>query len=218
MKQEKKGAEGDGGEEADRERKGEGQGQWIGKQEDPVMLDTCRYSPYEDLSEYEKEMEDVARVTPLSPKNRPPDVRWNDRQVDPNLPNTKTQGSRLGVCQHKSLCGARNTPGHEPTALEPGGWKGSSPGLARNSLPKTHGRHNTGYEEDRYEGIMEARWLVGGQRRAGKTTSSVVIFLNRIVSFHVQEGQMQAKVRGRWLSVSIYDFERWRKRPEESDW
>jgi len=45
-------------------------------------------------------------------------------------------------------------------------------------------------------GIMGARWLMGGQRRARKTTSSVVIFLNRIISFHVQEGQMQAKVRG----------------------
>jgi len=66
-------------------------------------------------------------------------------------------------------------------------------------------------------GIMGALWLVGGQRRAGKTTSSVVIFLNRIVSFHVQEGQMQAKVRGRWLPMSIYDFERGRKRPG-SDW
>jgi len=67
-------------------------------------------------------------------------------------------------------------------------------------------------------GIMGACWLMGGQRRAGQTTSSVVIFLNRTVSFHVQEGQMQAKVRGRWLPVSIYDFERGRKRPEESDW
>jgi len=67
-------------------------------------------------------------------------------------------------------------------------------------------------------GIIGPRWLVGGQRRARKTTSSVVIFLNRVISFHVQEGQMQAKVRGRWLPVSVYDFERGRKRPEESDW
>ena len=28
------------------------------------MLEAGRYSPYEDLSEYEKEMEDVALVTP----------------------------------------------------------------------------------------------------------------------------------------------------------
>jgi len=34
-------------------------------------------------------------------------------------------------------------------------------------------------------GIIGARWLVWGQGRAGKTTSSVVIFLNRIVSYHV---------------------------------
>jgi len=61
------------------------------KQEDEVMLDTGRYSPYEDLSEYEKEMEGVAPVYPPSPKSRPPDVRWNDRQVDPNLLNTSAQ-------------------------------------------------------------------------------------------------------------------------------
>jgi len=83
---------------------------------------------------------------------------------------------------------------------------------ARNSLPKTHGRHNT------MRGIIGASWLVGGQRRAGKTTSSVVILLNRVISFHIQEDQMQARVRGRWLPVSISDFERGRKRPEESDW
>jgi len=67
-------------------------------------------------------------------------------------------------------------------------------------------------------GIIEAHWLVGGHRRVGKATSSVVIFLNRIISFHAQEGQMQGKVRGRWFPVYIYNFERGRKRPQESDW
>jgi len=60
-------------------------------------------------------------------------------------------------------------------------------------------------------GIIGARWLVRGQRRAGKTTSSVVIFLNRAASFHEQEGQMQVKVRERWLPVLVYEFGRGRK-------
>ena len=37
-------------------------------------------------------------------------------------------------------------------------------------------------------GIVGARWLLGGQRRAGKTTSSVVIFLSIPISFQVQAG------------------------------
>ena len=56
--------------------------------------------------------------------------------------------------------------------------------------------------------IIKAHWLVGGQRGARKITSSVVIFFNQTISFYVQEGQMEAKVRGRWLPASIYDFER----------
>jgi len=45
-------------------------------------------------------------------------------------------------------------------------------------------------------GIIETRWLVEGQGRAGKTGSSVVICFNGTILCHVQEGQMQAKVRG----------------------
>jgi len=68
------------------------------------------------------------------------------------------------------------------------------------------------------QGIIRARWLLGRQKRAGKTTSSVVTFLNQTISFHVQEGQMKAKIRRRWPPVSIYNFERGRKQPERSDW
>jgi len=70
----------------------------------------------------------------LSPKNRTPDVRWNDRQVDPTYQIQAHKGSRLG---HKSLCGARNSP------------------------PKTHGRHNTGYE-DRHGGHHRSTLARGG--------------------------------------------------------
>lgn len=48
----------------------------------------------------------------------------------------------------------------------------------------------------------------------GKTTSSVIIFLNSPVSFRVQDGKMGMKVRERWLPVEVDDFNRGRKRPE----
>jgi len=66
-------------------------------------------------------------------------------------------------------------------------------------------------------GIIGARWPLGGHRRTGKTTSSVVVFLNNPVSFHVQGGQMGMKVRGHCLPVEVYDFERGRKRSEVTD-
>ena len=65
-------------------------------------------------------------------------------------------------------------------------------------------------------GVMGARWLLEGHRRIGKTTSSVVVFLNSPVSFIVQGGQMKMKVRGRWLPVEAYNFERGKQRPEVS--
>ena len=63
-------------------------------------------------------------------------------------------------------------------------------------------------------GIVGARWLLGGKRRASKTTSSVVIFLSIPISFRVQGGQAGMKVTGRWLPIDAYDFERGRKRQE----
>ena len=49
------------------------------------------------------------------------------------------------------------------------------------------------------KGVIGARWLLGTQRRAGKAASSVFIFLDRIVSFHVQDGQSRMKIRGRCI-------------------
>ena len=57
-------------------------------------------------------------------------------------------------------------------------------------------------------GIVGARWLLEGQRRANKTTSSVVIFLSIPVSFQVHDSQTSMKVRGHWLPKEAYDFER----------
>ncbi|KAF8428807.1 hypothetical protein EV426DRAFT_586136 [Tirmania nivea] len=62
-------------------------------------------------------------------------------------------------------------------------------------------------EEIGMRGIMGARWLLGGNRRLGKATSSVVVFFDRklAVGSHL-------KLRGRWLPIEAYDFERGRKR------
>jgi len=65
------------------------------------------------------------------------------------------------------------------------------------------------------KGVIGARWLLGTQRRTGKAASSVV---GRTVSFHVQDGQLQMKIRGRRHPVGVYDFDRGRSRPEVSDW
>ncbi|KAF8415348.1 hypothetical protein EV426DRAFT_722150 [Tirmania nivea] len=52
-------------------------------------------------------------------------------------------------------------------------------------------------------GIMGARWLFGGNWRLGKATSSVVVFFDRklAVGSHL-------KMRGRWLPMEAYDFNR----------
>ena len=50
-------------------------------------------------------------------------------------------------------------------------------------------------------GIMEHVWLMGGRRRLGKATSSVVLFLERVI-------RLGRQVRLGWL---LYDFDRGRK-------
>jgi len=57
---------------------------------------------------------------------------------------------------------------------------------------------------------MGARWLLGGMRRLGKATSSVVGVFDRKL-----ELGSYLKVRWRWLS---YDFDRGRRRVECHDW
>ena len=46
-------------------------------------------------------------------------------------------------------------------------------------------------------GIVGARWLLRGNRRAGRTTSSVVLFLSSPVYFLAQNGQTGMRIRGR---------------------
>ena len=63
------------------------------------------------------------------------------------------------------------------------------------------------------KGIIGARWLLGGTRRLGKVSSSVVVFCDRKLALG-----SHLKVRGRWLPIVAYDFERGRSRVERSDW
>jgi len=102
------------------------------KQEDEVLLDTGRYSPYEDLSEYEMEMEyhQKQATSPQveQPVGRPQPTKYKrTKEADPEYIDT-----RASVVH------------------------------ARNSLPKTHGRHNTGYK-DRYEGHYGSTLARGGR-------------------------------------------------------
>jgi len=63
------------------------------------------------------------------------------------------------------------------------------------------------------KGVMGARWLLGGMRRLGKATSSVVVFFNRKLALG-----SHLKVRGRWLPIETYGFDRGRRRVECSAW
>jgi len=60
---------------------------------------------------------------------------------------------------------------------------------------------------------MVVRWLLGGARRLGKTTSSVVIFFDKKVALGTHW-----KVKGRLRLIEAYDFDRGRRRVEVSDW
>jgi len=57
--------------------------------------------------------------------------------------------------------------------------------------------------------IMGARWLLGGNRRVGKATCSVVVSFNRTLAI-----ESHLKMRGRWLPIVAYDFNRGRERVE----
>ena len=67
-------------------------------------------------------------------------------------------------------------------------------------------------QDVRVKGIMGPRWLLGGMRRSGKATSSVVVFSDRKLALG---GYL--KVRGPWLPIEAYDFYRGRRRVECSD-
>jgi len=64
-------------------------------------------------------------------------------------------------------------------------------------------------QETGVRGIMGARWPLGGNRRVGKATSSEVVSFNRTLAIG-----SRLKMRGRWLPIVAYDFNRGRERVE----
>jgi len=53
---------------------------------------------------------------------------------------------------------------------------------------------------------MGAHWLVGGKRRTGKATSSVVVILEKKLALgnHIE-------LKGKWPPIEAYDFDRGRE-------
>ncbi|KAF8453444.1 hypothetical protein BGX38DRAFT_1268558 [Terfezia claveryi] len=153
-------------------------------QEDVEMGDEVSFSPYEDLSEYEKErVEERGPGGLQSPKKQP----------------TKRQ---VGIKAVKSSA-AKYIKSTKPVDTEEY--------IDIKALLCAEYPANIGCEENRNGGIMGARSLLGVHRRMGKTASSVVIFLNSPVSFHVQGSQLGMS---RWPPTEVYNLDRGRKRPE----
>ncbi|KAF8424616.1 hypothetical protein EV426DRAFT_712428 [Tirmania nivea] len=59
-------------------------------------------------------------------------------------------------------------------------------------------------------GVIGARWLLGENRRVGKLTSSVVIFLDPKAKVTFDQAGSWIKIRGRKLPAEVYDFDRGR--------
>jgi len=161
------------------------------KDEDTVMkdgsgdLDTDRYQEYEDLSSYEEE----------------------DETLVPEALAKKKQAARRPTAP----AGKKSQPAKSPP-------RSTSP---NDTLVKALVVHGIPCQRPLAElvqdvgpgGIMGARWLLGGARRLGKTTSSVVIFFEKKLALGTH-----LKVKGRWYPTNAYDFDRGRRRVEVSDW
>jgi len=63
------------------------------------------------------------------------------------------------------------------------------------------------------KGRMGARWFFGGMWRLGKATSSLVVFYDRKLAL-----RSHLEVKGRWLPIEAYDFDRGRRRVACTDW
>ena len=122
----------------------------------PTPTNTFRkdmdWSPYEDLSEYEKEGDEVA----------PPPPKKESKRTE--LARTPSTTMLKAVIVHGIPC-------QRPMA-------------------------GTIQDVGVYWNVIGARWLVNGQRRAGKATSSVVVFFQRGITS--REKRLRMKIRGRW--------------------
>ncbi|KAF8432502.1 hypothetical protein BGX38DRAFT_1276695 [Terfezia claveryi] len=151
-------------------------------EEDTVMV----HSKPEQRMEFRKDSDKgVAPVTPPVIKKQTT-LREVARQVagPPQVTKHKKtyESCRQGVRQHESLRGSRRADTIQD--------------VKRRGL----------------RGIMKAMLLLGGSRRFNKTTSSVIVSLTKRVSFHRQESHTRMMLRGRWLPVEAYDFDRGRVR------
>ena len=135
---------------------------------DTEMVDLDRFTLYEDLSEYEKEVEDVAPVTPPITKKQ-----TTKRQVVP------AKAEKPRPAKYKPTTKAIDKERSTDTKA-----------FVVHGIPCQRPMADTIQDVRKagIRGIIGARWLLGGQRRTGKATSSVVIFLSIPISFQVQEG------------------------------
>jgi len=139
---------------------------------------------YEDLSSYEDEDEaPVVSPTKIQAAPRPVAKKPVGRKSRPTK--TAPEDTPSGYTRAKGMV-IHGVPCHRPVAKiteEVGaGLRGSK------------------------VGIMGTRWIVGGRRRLGKATSSIVAFFEEVIRLG-----SQVRLGGRWLPVEAYDFDRGRK-------
>jgi len=158
------------------------------EEEDEVMKDRSddaesNWRPYEDLSSYEDEDEaPVVPPTKIQAAPRPAAKKPVGRKSQPtktapeDIPSTHLRAKGMVI---------HGVPCHRPVA----------------KITEQLGEGLRG----RKVGIMGARWLVGGSRRLGKATSSIVVFFEEVIRLG-----RQVRLGGRWLPVEAYDFDRGR--------
>ncbi|KAF8437313.1 hypothetical protein BGX38DRAFT_1283577 [Terfezia claveryi] len=144
-----------------------------GDSEDVVMAD--RLSMYEDLSAYEDEEKAPVVATPTTKKQAAP--------------------------RPAAKAGKKSLPAKIPPQRTPPNYN-LAKAVVIHGVPCQRSMADI-IQEMGVRGIMGARWLLGGNRRMGKATSSVVVFFHRklAVGSHL-------KMRGRWLPIEAYDCNR----------
>jgi len=174
-----------------RERKGEGSAK---DSEDTEMKDRSYNSDsyremYEDLSGYEDE--DVALVS------APP----------------ATNKKQAALHSAAKPAGKRSRPAKTPPrSISPDNNGLLVKAMVIHGVPRQRPMGET-IPDVGVKRIIGASWLLGGMRRLGKATSSAVVFFYRKLALG-----SHLKVRGRWLPIEVYDFDRGRRRVEVSDW
>ena len=110
----------------------------------------------------------------------------------------RRQSTKAGKKSHP----AKNTP--------PVGDNGSARAIVIHGVPCQSSMAEL-IQDVGVRGIMGAlgSWGVDPNRRVGKATSSVVVFFNRTLAVG-----SHLKMRGRWLPIVAYDFNRGRERVE----